>query len=543
VQPTVSEILALPEMARGRPIVVAGADRLDQPVRWVHISEHHDIARLMYGRELVLTTGVAWPDTPEARRGYIEDLADSGVAAVAIELVRLFHAVPPEMVEAARERGLPLIGLEREIRFIDVTRAVHALIMDSQVTELAALGRAHEVFTRLSVKGATHTEVLDAVSELTGRPVVLENMAHQVSAYSAADMSPTHLLADWETRSRRAAGAEEGPGSAWPVADVGARGEQWGRVVLVADDPMPPWTAAILERAASTIALNRLVERDRATLERHAHSELLCKIMDRSYGSEQWLRLRAESLGASIRGQRFVGMTVELQHPDPPLEGIEELVRGREDAECVAAAMTESTVEGLAGVIRAPEVAAILAVAPGDGDRPIERVARAVHRAFFNGDRAVCTIGVGSPVANLGDARRSLLEARHAAESVPEGDDDRLFYRISDVGISGLAHLLRNDPRLQTFVERTLSSLLVYDERHGSDLESILWAYLECGANKTVAADTYGLSRPAFYARLARIESILGVCLSEPRVRTSLHFALLSLHRMRASVRATNTAG
>jgi len=535
MQPTVSDILSLPELASGRPVVVAGADRLEQPVRWVHISEHHDIARLMYGGEFVLTTGVAWPDTPEARVRYVEDLADVGVAAIVIELVRLFHEVPPEMVEVAKKRNVALVGLEREIRFIDVTQAVHALIMESQVTELRAMGAAHEIFSHLIVKGATHTEVLDAVSSLTDRPVVLENMAHQVTAYSTADWTPAHLLADWETRSRRLHDGEEGPGSAWLFAEVVARGQEWGRIVLVADDPMPSWTQATLERAAHAIAVNRLVERDQATLERHAHSEFLVKIMDRSYGSEHWLKLRAEALGLPVRGRRFVGMTVAVQHAESLPDGIEQQARGREDAERVSLAMKEAGIEGLVGVVQVDEVAAVLTLTPGSEDNPVQRVARAVHRAFFNGDRATCTIGIGSPARRLAEVRRSLLEAGHAAESVPEGDDDRLFYRISDVGISGLAHLLRDDPRLQTFVERSLGDLLVSDEKHGTDLEAILWAYLDCGANKTLAADTYGLSRPAFYARLSKIESMLGVSLSDARLRTSLHFALLALHRMRAS--------
>lgn len=535
MQPTVAEILALPEMSRGHPTVVAGADQLHRPVRWVHISEHHDIARLMYGAELVLTTGVAWPDSPKARRRYIEDLADAGVAAVVIELVRLFHQVPPEMIAAARDRGLPLVGLEREIRFIDITQAVHAMIMESQVTELRVLSSAHETFTRLSAKGATHVEVLEEVSALTGRPVVLEDIAHQVTAYAAADMSPAHLLGEWETRSRRAGGAENGPGSAWLFAEVAARGQQLGRVVLIADDTMPAWTGAILERAAHAIALNRLVERDRATLQRHAHSELLSKIVDRSFSSEHWLRLRAESLGLPVKDRRFVGMIVVLQHSADHPVGIEQQVQSREDAERVAAAMNDAGVDGLVGVVQPFEVAALLFLGPSHDDDRIQRVARAIHRAFFSGDRATCTVGVGLPVASLGAARRSILEAGHAAESVPPGDDDRLFYRISDVGISGLAHLLRGDPRLQTYVERMLGELLLSDEQHGTDLEAILRTYLDCGGNKTLAADSYGLSRPAFYARLTRIEELLEMSLAEPRTRTSLHFALLALQRMRAA--------
>ncbi len=66
--PTVAQILALDPVRAGRPRVVAGARRLDAPVRWVHAIELADAARLLRGGELVLTTGIALPEAP-ARAG------------------------------------------------------------------------------------------------------------------------------------------------------------------------------------------------------------------------------------------------------------------------------------------------------------------------------------------------------------------------------------------------------------------------------------------------------------------------------------------
>ena len=57
--PTVADLLKLPELAAGRPRVVAGAKGLQRPVRWVHVAEVPDIAPLLRGGELILTTGIA----------------------------------------------------------------------------------------------------------------------------------------------------------------------------------------------------------------------------------------------------------------------------------------------------------------------------------------------------------------------------------------------------------------------------------------------------------------------------------------------------
>ena len=61
VFPTVREVLALDPVRHGAPRVVAGEAGLDQPVRWVHVTEVPDIATLLAGRELVLTTGIGLP--------------------------------------------------------------------------------------------------------------------------------------------------------------------------------------------------------------------------------------------------------------------------------------------------------------------------------------------------------------------------------------------------------------------------------------------------------------------------------------------------
>lgn len=535
MQPTVADILGLPEMARGQPRVLAGADGLSRPVRWVHISEHEDIARLMYGGELVLTTGVAWPDTPEARTRFIEDLADSGAAAVAIELVRRFHQVPAEMTAAARRRNLTLIALEREIRFIDVTQAAHALIINAQLTELRVIEDAQRAFTRLSVEGAPLEEILNHVATVTGRPAVLENLTHQVTAAACADLDPTHLLGQWELRSRRAGGVEEGPGSTWLSSEVVARERRFGRVLLVTDHAVPQWTQAVLDQAAMAIAL-RLLERDAATLERHAHGGLLSDIFDRSYASVQWLQLRAESLGVPLKGKALIGLCVQVQREAGEAAETPGLALEREDAETVAEAVRSAGVPALVGGRGRGVVAVLLSLSREHTlGSTLEKVTRSIHRAFMHGGRVSCTIGVGSTVRSADEARRSLLEADHAAASVPEADDDRLYYRLTDVGIAGLAHLLRDDTRVQAFVERTLQDLLTYDRGHQSDLEAVLWAYLEAGGNKSLAAHQYGLSRPAFYARLAKVEHVLAVDLEQAEVRTSLHFALMALRRMRAA--------
>ncbi|WP_245687609.1 PucR family transcriptional regulator ligand-binding domain-containing protein, partial [Streptacidiphilus griseoplanus] len=97
-----------------RLTVLAGEDQLERPVRWVHTSELDDPTPYLEGGELLLTTGIklggnADGDGDEALRAYVHRLADAGVVGLGLG-VGLSHAeVPRPLVEAAAERGLPLL--------------------------------------------------------------------------------------------------------------------------------------------------------------------------------------------------------------------------------------------------------------------------------------------------------------------------------------------------------------------------------------------------------------------------------------------------
>ncbi len=139
----------------------------------------------------------------------------------------------------------------------------------------------------------------------------------------------------------------------------------------------------------------------------------------------------------------------------------------------------------------------------------------------------------GSVVGSLDGARRSLVEAAQVADAALHAAEPRPYYRLLDVRLRGLLHLLRDDARLQTFVERELGPLLSYDERHGTAHLDVLEAYLAAGRNKQRAATEAGLSRSAFYERLQLIERVLGLDLGSSETCLSLHVALMARDVMR----------
>src|SRR5262245_8092348 len=139
------------------------------------------------------------------------------------------------MTAAAERHGLPLVELRRATPFVRITEAVHALIVDAQLTELRATEEIHQRFTELSVEGAEPAEVVRQAAALAACPVVLENLSRQVLAYDSAGDRDELLLDGWESHSRRirpAGRTSYDADSGWLVTIVGARGQDWGRLLL-----------------------------------------------------------------------------------------------------------------------------------------------------------------------------------------------------------------------------------------------------------------------------------------------------------------------
>jgi PucR family transcriptional regulator, purine catabolism regulatory protein len=543
VFPTVAEVLELGVLRAGAPEVAAGARGLHRPVRWVHISELADIAGMLHGSELVLTTGIALPDDRAGLARYIDELSEVGAAGLVVELGRRYaESLPLPLVRAADRRGLPLVALRQEVRFVAVTEAVHAHVVNAQLTELRASEAVHQTFNELSVEGAEPEEVVREVARIAGGPVVLENLAHQVLAFDPAGRDPGALLDGWERRSRgvRPPGRTgRDPRTGWLVTAVGARGQDWGRLVLVDPGADASRHTVLLERGAATLALNRLLERDRESLERQTHRTLLSGILTHALTVSE-VAVRARALGVPLEGRRLVGVVLRLRGPGSA--ALEAQARLRDFTETAALAARDERLSALIGALDDDGVGLLVSLGPHDDEhRALEGFAAALddQRARV-AERGPFVMAAGSSVGSPRDARRSLLEAAQVADAALHGGRKAgTYYRLPDVRLRGLLHLLRDDARLQTYVERELGPLLAHDAERGTDMVRTLTVYLEHGRNKSAAADAAHLSRPSFYDRLHRVERVLGVDLDQVESCLSLHVALLALE----AVRSVGSAG
>jgi PucR family transcriptional regulator, purine catabolism regulatory protein len=530
---TVGEVIGLPVIQRGAPRVLSDR-RWDEPVRWVHVGEVANLSSLLQGGELVLTTGVGFGQKP---RPYLRGLAEAGVLGLVVELGTTVPSVDPAMGALAAELNLALVVLHEQIRFVDVTEAVHRRIVAAQFDEVEFDRRVHETFTEMSMKRSDTEAVVRAASDILGETVVLEDLAHQVLAMSIRDGAAATLLDDWERRSRLN-GSSDAAAEGWVTTPVGPRGEEWGRLIAPTPSARPGRTTMVLERAAVALALHQMIERNQSGLHQQAQSGFIDDVLQGRVTDGREIDARAHALGLRA-ASRYLPLVIRVERtrtkPDPVAaqRGNVTLVNA------VAHAVQASGHSGLVAARRDGEVGAVVALgsARGGSDRALTALCDRLHAAVRRLDGVIhSSCGIAAFEVEVADAIGGLREASHVAEvSMAMQGRAQSFFRASDVRLRGLVALLRDDPRVQQFAETELRPLLSDGRNVAPSDEEVLRQYLQTSGNKSALAERLHMSRPALYKRLSAISRRLDCDLEDSESMTSLAVAMMVLDARRSS--------
>ena len=518
---TVGEVVGLPVVQAGEPEVLC-ARRWDEPLRWMHGSDLADLSALLHGGELVLTTGGALARSP---RKYLQRLAHAGAIGVIVELGTRVADLPKTAASTAEELNLALVVLHRPIRFVEVTEAVHRRIVAEQYDEVAFDRRVHETFTELSMKRASVAGIVDAAARILDEPVVLEDLSHHALAVSA--LAHPLVLQDWERRSRRNPDAEQ-----WATTPVGPRAEEWGRLVVPHAPADPGRATMVLERAAAALALHRMIERDRSSLQQQAQSGLIDDVLRGRITDEREVAVRAHALGLRAPANYFPAVVRVERHrwPEDPV------ARHRRNITLLDAVVHTVNAAGHTGLFALRgdgEVGVVIALKDNlsaPAPKALMTLGEALRREIRRVDGAQhSALALVAEVGTVTDAIAGLAEAGHIAEVALAMGDSRPYHRAADTRLRGLIALLRDDRRVQRFAEMELKSLLIEDDQGGPCNADVLREYLAAAGNKVMAAERLHVSRPTLYKRLADIREVLGVDLDDGESRTSLHVAMLVL--------------
>ena len=471
---TLREILSFDILGAAEPEILCGERALDRPVRWVHSSEIYEIGPLLSGGELLLTTGLGLAGADAgARRHYVRELDERGVAGIAVELGRTLAEMPYELLDESRRRGLPLVALRAVVPFIRIAEAANTAIVTQSLTD-----RPHPAADREGRAAAL-------LAELAGGTAL--SQSDVLARARALDFRPD--------RGRRLVGvAATGGPEALAVLDRAA--ELLDAPLLRA--PVPGGAvAALLAVPAGAGDAVRAVQRALAA-------------SGAGTGAAGTAGTGAEAGGTGGTGTAAgPGGGHGRGHRGGPEGGTgsgspSALEAGRPALALGPAAPADAAWSRWGESLREARAALVLAltVPPPEPDCCAGGVLVTTSRALAL-ERQLTGDGVRGPASGGG---------HHGAASLGPARRDRLANLVS----------------------RALGPLLEWEAAHASDLVRTLEVHLRNGCSPTRTAALLHVGRQSLYQRLDRIESLLGLPVADPECHAELLLACCAHRLLRA---------
>lgn len=446
----------------------------DRDVRWVAVSELEDPTPYLEGGELVLTTGMRLHHDFDA---YVGRLVARGVAGLGVAVGLTHDEVPPDLVEAARAAGLPLLEVPRETPFIAVTKTVSDLLAAEQYEEITRAFAAQARLTRAALHpDGTHAVIDRLAKELGGWAALFDDTGEVLHATRGAKVRMVageirRLRGDGERAPATLALAE--PGENVVVQPVGGGPRPRGFFAVGGVEAFTPVSHTVVNAAGSLLTL--ALEQGRAQMEgeRRVRAAVLRLLLGPG-GPEE---------AAAVLGPLGPGLPAE---PFAVLAAAEDALEPFESA--AFAARWEGGVIALVDPASAEEVA-----------------------------RAAGAAGISEP-CTYEDLRAGMEQARRACERA----GGRVL-RFAELAGQGLLTLVEPEAA-RAFATALLAPLAAYGSR--ADLVESLRAYLESNGHWDAAAQRLGVHRHTLRYRMRRVAELLGRDLDDPGTRAELWFAL-----------------
>ncbi|WP_329174148.1 PucR family transcriptional regulator [Streptomyces sp. NBC_01477] len=491
--------------------VLAGKDRLDSEVRWVHTSELDDPGPYLDGGELLLTTGLKLEvGDPKSMRGYVRRLTEAKVVGLGFGVGVGHDMVPDALVEAATQAGLPLLEVPRKTPFIAISKTASAALAADRYKAVTAGFEAQRELTRAALAA-------------DGTAALLSRLAAHLDGWAALyDASGAVLAAapDWAgRRAARLAGEIDrlrdiqGPAGAAVAGGAGSEdrveiqslgtGRRPRGYLAVGTEERLDTSARYVVHAA--VALLTLSLEQSRTLQ-DAHTRLAAALLRMLLAGETG---HARSVaGALYRTLLEHPVRVLIAEPSDAQRGPEALARLAERVDSAAARSGDP----------------LLAIQ--DGTRLVVLAAR-----------DATALAAAADLAEAEDALAAGLSAAVTPEEVPEAHRQaeralavavrrgRNLVEHGEVGAGSVVPLLAEDA-VRAFAEGLLRPLREHDATSRGDLVASLHAWLSHHGQWDAAAADLGVHRHTLRYRMRRVEEILGRSLDDPDVRMELWLAI-----------------
>ena len=514
------EVLELPCFESA--FVVAGNEGLNRPVTWVHVIDIPHPQLWARPKQLVLTTGYAWPREEAAITSLLRVFTQSEVSGIVLAVPQFFEHFPSCVRAEANKLGVPLIEVPWEVPFAQITESVHTVLLAEQSQVLERLDTLHRALTQAAAEATSLEAIVLTLGQLIGRTVVVIGIdanilaAHQrqdrrtPDAHASLPVEAGALVADLQkcgNHSQASHTMQLTPGLAQErpqgiICPIVLSGERVGYIWIVGDNEgFTPLDRRAAEHAAVVAALHLSRQRELAFLETRIRWSFLDALLEGRFEATAQALERAQMLGFNPRGAYNVGLLV--MDVAVPLsrrafnERERHALRLRDllNSNGIPALITVS-LNKLAFLI--PEASAIEAIWKAVKQENLAMIVSPAH-------------------SGLEGIKQGFQEVQSVVPYLAPGQlrfyDDLVLPRV-----------LQGDAAAQdAFVQSVIAPL--EGARNGAKLVATLYALARAGFQLNKTADSLCIHISTLRHRLERVETLTGLNLNDAHIRFRIQLA------------------
>ena len=529
---TVEEVLKRPLFRNAR--VAAGKRGLTRPVRWVHVLEVPNPSAFVNGQELILTTGVGLGASEDSILRFVQQLVESRVSGLCIELVQRFTEVPPCILQYADRHDFPILVFDQEVRFIDITQDLQSHIINRHHQQLLALETLSKRFLQLTLQPRCTSQILKLLHQETGCPVRLCDDWGRDMIYPEKTAPST--FHHQETLRQ----------------PIFAMDMHVGDLCLAHGGRDSEYMRLILDRAATAIA--------QELLRRLSIEERRMRGMQKWI--EKWLSQGRSELPEDVASLISDGGSLSLAAMGITARQPESHDFDTEQEEAIMLRVAHLIhrafkTHGLQVWMAPHEDKWALVLADQSPSSPSPMLQR-VKKAFLDLFKQLaanpalhryrCAVGISQTFRRLSQAPRYWKQATlalqvSAASSTPRRDKniaDKPSLTLYDDLHAWQLFLQVDTEVLSAYIQNQIGPLLEYDRKNGTDLVRTLETFFATGLSKQRTAKVLYIHRQTLYYRLEQISSLLGDNWNDPERRRALDIAMAA-HRFLSAMEGLNS--
>jgi purine catabolism regulator len=151
--------------------------------------------------EFVLSTAIGCGQDPTLFLEFVNDIINSGAAALAIAIGHYVKEIPKEVLELAENRQFPIIEVPWDLRFSDIIQAVYTTINNWHSLSLKRSEEMQKELLHLFLKKGDLSQAAEIMHKKIGRPIITidregsllgrsKNTASLIQLWEKASSSP-----------------------------------------------------------------------------------------------------------------------------------------------------------------------------------------------------------------------------------------------------------------------------------------------------------------------------------------------------------------